>query len=306
MLSLVLCGKLAVTEDVDRRLTAAFFDALGDEQDVELLRAILRGEAADDRTPSIPLFDDFTTVMHSHCSAPTTSWWPRYQGSQIRVSAQELIAISKLPSDPSRSDSKGLVQDSATNELVIAVVGHAGSGTSFIARRLQSILGDSGYETKLLKATDILSEQQESVERFMATSIERAKTMQGHGTAFRKEDPAAIARALALRIRLTRAEQMNLLEIGDRPVKPDAGRRAYILSSLKHPAEVELLRRVYQSSFLLIGIACDYDKRLNRLTSKYRDAGKKAAEEFMSTDEKSKQSHGQQVADTFHLEHRSD
>jgi deoxycytidylate deaminase/dephospho-CoA kinase len=217
------------------------------------------------------------------------------------VSAQEPIAISRLPSGSSRSDSKGLVQDSAANELVFAVVGHVGSGTSFIARRLQSILGDSGYETKLLKATDILSEQQESVERFMATSIERAKTMQGHGTAFRKEDPAAIARALALRIRLTRAEQMNLLEIGDRPVKPDAGRRAYILSSLKHPAEVELLRRVYQSSFLLIGIACDYDKRLNRLTSKYRDAGKKAAEEFMSTDEKSKQSHGQQVADTFHL-----
>ncbi|MEZ4399254.1 MAG: anti-phage dCTP deaminase [Kofleriaceae bacterium] len=216
------------------------------------------------------------------------------------MSAQEPVAISRRPSASSRADSKGLVQDNAANELVFAVVGHVGSGPSFIARWLRSILGDAGYETKILKATDILS-QRGGLEGFSATSIERAKTMQGHGDDLRQEDPAAVARALALRIRETRAEQMNLSNIGNAPVKPDAGRRAYILDSLKHPAEVELLRRVYQSSFLLIGIACDYEKRLTRLTSKYRDAGKEAAEEFMSKDEKSRQSHGQQVADTFHL-----
>jgi deoxycytidylate deaminase/dephospho-CoA kinase len=216
------------------------------------------------------------------------------------VSAHETVAISRLPSGSSRADSKGMVQDNAANELVFAVVGHVGSGTSFIARRLQTILSESGYNATILKATDILSERG-GLDGLGVTSIERAKAMQGYGDDLRRQDPAAIARALTLRIRLRRAEQMNLSDIGDEPVKPDAGRRAYILDSLKHPGEVELLRRVYQSSFLLIGIVCDFEKRLTRLTSKYRDAGKEAAEEFMSKDEKSRQSHGQQVADTFHL-----
>jgi deoxycytidylate deaminase len=216
------------------------------------------------------------------------------------MSGQQPIPISRLSSESSSSDSKTLVKDNAANELVFAVVGHVGSGPSFIARQLQSILSESGYETKILKATDILSERQ-PIELFNATSIERAKSMQILGDDMRRDDSAAIARALALRIRLTRAEHMNLSDIGNAPVKPDAVRRAYILDSLKHPAEVELLRRVYQSSFLLIGIVCDYENRLRRLTNKFRDAGRAAAEEFMSEDEKSKHTHGQQVAATFHL-----
>src|SRR5262249_40899608 len=143
--------------------------------------------------------------------------------------------------------------------------------------------------------------KRQALEGLSVTSIERAKAMQGLGDDVRREDPAAIARALALCIRLTRAEHMKLSDIGDGPVKPDSSRRAYILDSLKHPAEVELLRRVYQSSFLLIGIVCDYDKRLLRLTGKFRDAGKAAAEDFMSKDERSRYSYGQQVAATFHL-----
>ena len=216
------------------------------------------------------------------------------------MSAQQPIPISRLQSGSSRSDTQGLVRDNAANELVFAVVGHVGSGTSLIARQLQSILSRFSYETRILKATDILPKAQ-ALEGLSATSIERPKAMQRIADDFRQDDPAAIARELALRIRLTRAEYMKLSNIGNAPVKPDAVLRSYILDSLKHPAEVELLRRVYQSSFLLIGIVCDYDKRLLRLTGKFRDAGKAAAEEFMSTDERSKKPHGQHVAATFHL-----
>lgn len=216
------------------------------------------------------------------------------------MAAKDLIAVSKPSSLASHFDSKEVVQDHTANELVFAVVGHVGSGTSLIARALQRILGASGYQTSILKATGVISDIKK-LSGLNAKSIERAKVMQQLGDALREKDPAAIARALALRIRTTRAEQMNLTDIGNAPVKPDAARRAYVLDSLKHPAEVELLRRVYVSSFLLIGIACNYEKRLLRLTAKFRDAGNAAAEDFMSTDEKSKVSHGQQVASTFHL-----
>jgi deoxycytidylate deaminase len=216
------------------------------------------------------------------------------------MSTQQPIPISRLRSESSRTDSKTLVQDNAANELVFAVVGPVGSGPSLIARQLKSILGESGYETTILKATDILAGAQ-VIDAFKEASVERAKAMQIIADEMRRDDSAAIARALALRIRLTRAEHMNLSDIGNSPVKPDAAKRAYVLDSLKHPAETELLRRVYLSSFLLIGIVCSYEKRLFRLTNKFRDAGRAAAEEFMSTDEKSKQTYGQQVAATFHL-----
>jgi adenylylsulfate kinase-like enzyme len=95
------------------------------------------------------------------------------------VSAHETVAISRLPSGSSRADSKGMVQDNAANELVFAVVGHVGSGTSFIARRLQTILSESGYNATILKATDILSERG-GLDGLGVTSIERAKAMQGY------------------------------------------------------------------------------------------------------------------------------
>jgi len=213
---------------------------------------------------------------------------------------QQPIPISRLPPKGSHADSRELLQNNTANELVFAVVGPAGSGTSLLAQRLKVILSESRYETSILKATDIISEPQ-ALQGFSPTSIERAKTLQRLGDEFRRQDPAAIARALALRIRRTRAEHMKLSDIRDEPIVPDSTLRAYVLDSLKHPAEVELLRRVYQSSFLLIGIVCDYDKRLRRLTNKFRDAGKTAAEEFMRADGKSKDSYGQQVAETFHL-----
>ena len=88
---------------------------------------------------------------------------------------------------------------------------------------------------------------------------------------------------------------------GDAAIEPDKQKRAYILDSLKHFAEVELLRSLYQGAFILIGIVCDADARRDRLSRKYDDAGRALAQSFMERDRRSSDPFGQRVEDTFHL-----
>ena len=87
----------------------------------------------------------------------------------------------------------------------------------------------------------------------------------------------------------------------EKPVVPDGKPRAFIIDSLRHPAEVGLLRRIYGDGFVLIGVVCEQDERRNRISEKYDDAGAAAAERFMKRDSKAPQKHGQRVSDAFHL-----
>jgi hypothetical protein len=112
--------------------------------------------------------------------------------------------------------------------------------------------------------------------------------------------PRPVATAI-LQVRLVRAKKLNITEFGDEPIPPDGARRAYIIDSIRHPSEVDLLRNVYQSAFVLVGIVCEEDKRLQRLNKKYSDAGEAAARAFMERDAKDSAKYGQRVSDAFHL-----
>lgn len=87
-----------------------------------------------------------------------------------------------------------------------------------------------------------------------------------------------------------------------------ASRRAYILHSLKHPKEVETLRKVYGSSFLLVATYSPHEKRLQHLASKiagshhYLQATRYRgdAESLIQRDEAEPEVElGQNVRDTF-------
>src|SRR5262249_38581290 len=86
------------------------------------------------------------------------------------------------------------------------------------------------------------------------------------------------------------------------PVMPDGARRAYILDSVRHPAEVHLLRDLYKAAFALLGVVCDdEEERVRRLTVKFRNLGNAGAVDFMERDRKAKEPHGQRVEHAFHL-----
>lgn len=125
--------------------------------------------------------------------------------------------------------------------------------------------------------------------------------MRGQNTTGGEPDYPAVARRLVLKIRDARASSLGKAVEKTDPIPPDGKRRAYILDSLRHPAEVHLLRHIYQEAFVLIGVVCDERIRLERLRKKYSDAGDKSLGDFMERDAQAKQKHGQHVADTFHL-----
>lgn len=209
-------------------------------------------------------------------------------------------------------ESRSVVLREAANEFVFAVVGHVGSGTSEIANALKGLLeADSlakgKFDTTILKARDVIAdwarEKGESLPTTGRNDLTTVTVFQDLGDKMRHTtgDNAAVAKSLALTIRDVRAKKMGIENPGTEPVRPDGNKRAYILDSIRHPAEIDLLRHVYQDAFVLIGVVCEEKRRLARLVKKYKNAGEEDAKVFMKRDAKAVEKHGQRVSDAFHL-----
>ncbi len=199
------------------------------------------------------------------------------------------------------------MNDLAANELVFAVVGPVGSGTSEIAEALENLLPKYGYDPAILKARTVIGDW--AYKKWGTTVSDSPKLqeivkLQDAGDAFREEsgDNAAVAVGLVGMIRAKRAEKQKTPPKAGEPVEPDGQKRAYILDSLRHPHEVALLRKVYQEAFCLLGVFCYEDERLSRLRDeKYVNASSSDIKRFMERDENAPETHGQKVSDTFHL-----
>ena len=192
----------------------------------------------------------------------------------------------------------------AAHELVFAVVGPVGSGTSEISGALDNLLSQQGFDSTILKARRII-EDDPNVNPILGNSyFERSKALQDAGDHLRKTsgDNAIIAVGFVERIRAIRAKKLGADLAPNVPIEPDGTDRAYILDSIRHPHEVELLRRVYQDAFCLIGIFCQDDERLNRLSEKFPvKAGRDEIKDFMERDENAPEAYGQKVSEAFHL-----
>jgi cytidine deaminase len=77
-------------------------------------------------------------------------------------------------------------------------------------------------------------------------------------------------------------------------------KKAYIVNSLKHPSEVEFLRKVYTDGFYLVGIHADEERRQKYLTDD-KHCSSDQAKELIKTDEDESIEHGQKTRDTYHL-----
>ena len=225
-----------------------------------------------------------------------------------KAAEKELPASDKAVPTPS----KKMVRDYASNEFVFAVVGHVGSGTTKIATSLAellnkgSITGDP-FDTEIIKARDLIvawaTENRRAIPVSETRNLLTTEQFQDLGDEMRAGgDHAAVANRAIQRIRLIRAQKQKMDDPKDQPVEPDGSRRAYIIDSIRHPAEVELLRRVYREAFVLIGVVCDAEVRLKRLQSeKYSTASKVDILKFMDRDSRASEDHGQRVSDAFHM-----
>lgn len=191
------------------------------------------------------------------------------------------------------------------NEFVFGVVGPAGSGTSETAKSLLEVLKEKGFDPYLIKARDIIESWAKKEGKFQSHSdkLDHVGHLQDLGDDFRKSngDYGAVAHGLIGKIRSTRAERQGQSIVGGEPIIPDGTRRAYILDSLRHPAEVRLLRTIYQNAFCLIAVVCDEDVRTARLVEKFADSGRPKIIAFQKRDEHAPKKYGQRVAAAFQL-----
>lgn len=184
-----------------------------------------------------------------------------------------------------------------SQEIVIGVVGYAGSGNSHVVNLFSSILQDEGFAVNTLKAREI-------IEKFAAEK--------GYKNPSDITDPKLRVEAyqnLGDEIRLSSGEYGAIAGIMAAKVhqlrNTDSGGKTkiFFLDSLKHPAEVELLRQIYGNGFRLIGVGCRPDVRETRLGIKFHvPATDEAIQTLLSRDaEDSSKKHGQQVNKSFHL-----
>lgn len=219
-----------------------------------------------------------------------------------------------LKAGPARGtdDSPSVLKKSATNELFVGVVAPAGAGAGTAAGVIAHFLaeqtvGGATYEVETIKASAVIREwaSRQHVEAPPEHSgagkmLAHMTGMQDLGDRMREaaKDNSAVAIGLVAAIRRKRAELSGLPE-GEIDHRP----RAYVLDSLRHPAEVQLLRRLYGDSFVLVGVVCDPDVRRRRLEKLHYGFGPRdetALNAFMTRDADAEARNGQHVTDTFH------
>jgi hypothetical protein len=222
-------------------------------------------------------------------------------------------ALTERPLDRVAGEfSDAVVQQQASNEFVFAVVGHVGSGTSKVATTLHGLLANRAlaggpFNAEIIKARELIEswarENGRAPPPTSRSDLNTTTRFQDLGDEMRSGgDHAIVARRAVQRVRLLRAEKQGLPDPGDDPVVPDGTRRAYIVDSIRHPAEVELLRRIYREAFVLVGVVCEAKVRLERLRSdKYTNAGRDDVQKFMDRDAHANEKHGQRVSDAFHM-----
>jgi dephospho-CoA kinase len=222
------------------------------------------------------------------------------------------VVAKKLPEIGPRgvSDSKKILAEEISNELVFAIVGHVGSGNTTVAMALQDVLqrhrvNTTAFKVAIIKARTVIEEGMAKLGAPMSATtgklLSDVQKYQNAGDKLREQDHAAVARGAVSLIRRERATMQGTVVERDKPVLPDGKPRAFIVDSIRHPAEVGLLRRIYGDAFVLIGVVCEQDERRRRISKKYSDAGESAAEAFMKRDAKASEKHGQRVSDAFHL-----
>lgn len=175
------------------------------------------------------------------------------------------------------------------SEIFIAIVGAIGIDLDSIHQIVSQKLKAFKYDTKHVKVSEhVLGEIFDEKPAFQHEN-ERIEYYMDKGNVLREKFTGTISLGIATKISSLRkkSNEPNL-------------RTAYFINSLKHPDEVQLLRKIYAHGFFLISIYSDEDRRIKYLTET-RHIPLDKAKELIKRDTDESVKHGQHTADTFHL-----
>lgn len=170
----------------------------------------------------------------------------------------------------------------SNSELIIGIVSSVGTESKLVIDSLKSKLELFKYNVEVIKISSLLPTYTKTGE------YTRIRHYMKQGDRFRdKTKNNSIMAAGAI-------EKINKIR------ETLFGKKAYIIDSLKHPDEVELLRKVYGDGFYLFGIHADKNRRMDFLTQE-KGCNPEAANELIRIDENENISNGQKTRDTYHL-----
>lgn len=207
------------------------------------------------------------------------------------------------------SESQNSFHRPLTPVLVFAVAGRIGSGASFVKDGLVEELRAFGYEPVQIDITKLFLEQEydkvfqsEPVTTELpvlgqpqpfafhridtSTQASRIKSLQQRGNDFRSQFQPDILAALAVREIRAQLQREQALE--------RRTRIAYLIDSLKHPDEVDLLRGVFGDAFCMVGVVADDNVRQVRLKEQ-KHIRDREFEQISEIDADEKIGHGQQA-----------
>jgi len=220
------------------------------------------------------------------------------------------------------------IRSRQTDELIIALCGAVGSGTSTIATKIVEILSEYNYRAHHIKLSELIDEHlllikneleddkflnEEYVAKVDLNKViakqdaaDRIAILQSAGNALRDKYSVDVLAQLAItKIAIRRDQEQGTK--ADAKATEDTGheseresrRHVTIIDSLKNPHEYELLRLVYHDMFYQFGVLCPEDLRLTRLVTQKRIKKVKATQ-LMDRDKSEGEKHGQQLLKTIY------
>lgn len=177
-----------------------------------------------------------------------------------------------------------LRDSSISSELFIATVSAVGTEYRWVIECLEDRLRQFSYEPIVVKISELLPQPPANCSEF-----DRISHLMKEGDKLRKcsSNNSILAAGASDLVRKKRR------------LKPKTSKIAFILTSLKHPDEVDFLRKVYGQGFYLLGIHADAKRRFNYLTEE-KGLSQAQADNLIEIDEDEKVPHGQRTRDTFH------
>jgi deoxycytidylate deaminase len=234
------------------------------------------------------------TSCGAHALNAHTKAFQRRRRSTLTLMGTRQLRRSPPPSRAKTSKERSNAGDSRRTELVIGLVASVGIDLDKFEKKLTAALNSVSYSAVIVR----LSEQLKlpTVKRRDGESAEaaRLRIAMDAGSDLRKSkgDDALAIRAI-MKIAEKRSSRDGVLE----PYEATA----HVIRSLKHPAEVRSLRRVYGPGFYLIGVLADDEARLQFLTTKKSLSEREAKDAMRRDADEDGAPHGQHTRDTFHL-----
>ena len=213
--------------------------------------------------------------------APPTGAEPSPTQQPVAVETREIRATSCVGNPDVAEYLQGTF---SKGEVVIGIVSAVGTDSARVTTPFTDRIQRFGYVVKPVRVSDLIGSSLPSG----TPEYERIKALMAGGDKMRKDSSrnSILAAGVATKIKSLRDTATP--------------KTAYLINSLKHPEEVELLRRIYGEAFFLVGIHADEKRRLAYLQD---DRGLNAdqAAELTRIDEDEEVPHGQRTRDTFHL-----